>query len=163
MKADRTPEIPGPTQKQAKEKSEHHNCLRAYRILIGIEGMAQAEQAGHYERRGPEADSGRESVLDVSAKQEFFNQSDEEECDAPPDQRRHNCFAVQSQADNTEPMEKEHRQQGAADSQKTQERPDPEIPSQALTQGQTIFAELAILKFAHDQSSAAEKQQRDRF
>src|ERR1700734_2006632 len=96
MKADRTPEIPGPPQEKAEEKPEQHNRLRAYGIFIRVEGVAQAEQAGHHECRRPEANSGRESVLDVSPKQEFFNQSGEEECDAPPYKRRHNCSPVQS-------------------------------------------------------------------
>src|SRR5271156_5952498 len=102
MKADCAPEVPSASQKQAEEEPEHHNGDRTYRILMRIEEVAQAEQAGHRERRRPEADSGSECVLDVAAKQEFFNESGQEECYAPPEKRRQNCCPVNGQAGNTE-------------------------------------------------------------
>src|SRR5258707_8600417 len=104
MKADRTPEIPGPPQKQAEEESEHPSGDCAHYGLARIEGVTQAEQPRHHERRRPEADSGSKCVLDVSATQEFFKQSDQDECDAPRDERGENCCPVKSQAGNTEPV-----------------------------------------------------------
>jgi hypothetical protein len=67
MKAYRTPQIPGPPQKQAGEESEEHNSYRAHYILVRVgDEMAQPEQCGHPERRGPEPIP-EASVLYVSA------------------------------------------------------------------------------------------------
>src|SRR5215813_12344208 len=106
--------------------------------------MKQAEQAGHQHRCRPEADSGSERELKISAKCEFFKQANHQERDAPPGKRRQNCCPVQSKSGNTESMKQEHRQQRTADSRKAAQRSDPKVFSQGLTRGQPVFAESAM-------------------
>ena len=163
VKADRTPEISGPPQEQAQKEPKQHHRLGAGGILMRIEQVAQAEQAGHHERRWPKADSGSECVLDVPAKQEFFNQCGQQKCDAQTENRGQDRCPMNRQPGNTEPVQKKYRQQRTADRQKARERPNPEILSQRQPQGQTILAEFAMLNFAHHQRSDAEKQQGDCF
>src|ERR1700733_9704548 len=163
MKADRTPEISGPPQKQAQQESkQHHRCGALY-ILVRIEEVAQAEQAGHQECRGPEADSGRECVLDVSAKQEFFNQSDQQKRNGPPEKRIQNCHPVKRQPGYAETVQQKHAQQRPADRQKADQRANPEALRQGQSQRQTIFTEFAMFNFPHRQRSDAENQQSEGF
>ena len=129
VKADRDPEISGPSQEQAKEEREQTGRHDAPCGLVRIKGVPEGEQAGHHECCRPETDSGSKRVLQVSATKEFFNQSGQEECDAPRDERGQNCRPVKSQPGNPEPAQQEHSQQRAADRQKARERPDPEILS----------------------------------
>src|ERR1700722_1373981 len=163
MKADSTPEISGLPQKQAQQQSKQHHRRGALYILVRIEEVAQAEQARHQKRRRPETDSGSECVLDISAKQEFFNQSDQQKSNRPPEKRVQNCRPVKRQAGYAEPMQQKHQQQRSADRQDSDERTNPEILSQRQSQGQTIFAKFAMLNFAHRQRSDAENQQSEGF
>ena len=119
MKADGTAEISSASQEKAKQKkSKQHNGSDSRQSLVRIEGMAESEEARHHKRRWPESDSRGKRVLQVSAIQEFFEQSHHEEGDCPFGERIENCLPKESKAGNAESVEEEHREQSSADRQK---------------------------------------------
>ncbi len=158
VKADGSPEAAGPAQEEAKEKPVQPRGDGAHGGLVGIEVVTETEQERHHERRRPEADSGSERVLQVSAAQELFKQSGHEEGYAPRRHRGGNRDAVESQAGNVESAQHEHGKQRAADRQKARQESERQILTQGLTQGQTVVAEFAMLDSSHDPGSCAQQQ-----
>jgi hypothetical protein len=70
---------------------------------------------------------------------------------------------MESEAGNPESVEQKHREQSSAEREKAGQAADPKVFAQSLTQGQTVFAEFAILESPHDEGSQAQKRKDNGF